>query len=681
VLVAATFVVVQVVLAAPPMAALQISAQQAGGCGTFTFTSNSTDAEGAGDIQTTEWDSAFDGSFQADETGSPVVHTYATPGQRTVRLRVVDMASGDDTTEDESTADGTVDVVNANPPTAEIAPVTGPVSPNTEVTFNAAGSSDPGGGISRYEWDLDGTAGFEQTTTTATATHTYATAGTRTVRVRVTDTCNATSPIESTSIDVQNPRPAFTIAPNPAQPGDSVTFTATPQASATNYSWDLDGDGTFETNTAGVNTAQKTYTDGGSVGVGLQVTYSNTAQDTAFRLLTVNFLPEANFTFDPNPPVVGEPVTFQPTGSRDFAGGTITGYEWDLDGDGTYEATGANPPAHVYNSAATVSVGLRVTDNTNAKAELHKPVQVQASRPNAGLTFTPADPLPGQAVTFTSTSTPSTTAGAPALQATQWDFDYPLTQEFSLDAAGGSVVTSFATPGPKNVAVKVSDASGGFAIAKTTVPVNAPPQASFTVAPAKPLEGREVTFASTSNDPDGPLVKQEWDLNNDGKYERSGTVVSTTTLKKGTRPVRLRVTDAKGATTTSAVPVNVGARPLKAAVDVRRSIGWAPRDWGIELVALIVKVPSKTTVTVHCAGRGCPRGTFKKHTGKKKGRLVFDKLHGSVRAGAKITIVSARKGHITAFDTYLVRGNKRSPLLREQCRWGTKSKPRACPSA
>jgi PKD repeat protein len=678
-LLAAMLVIVQVVLAQPPTAVLDISAQQAGGCGTFTFTSNSTDPEGVGDIQTTEWDSDFDGSFQADGTGSPVVHTYATPGPRTVRLRVLDMASGDDTTEDESFADGTLNVVNASTPTADIAPVTNPVQPNQAVSFTAAGSTDPGGGITKYEWDLDGTAGFEQTTTTATAAHTYTTAGTRTVRVRVTDTCGATSPVESSSIDVQNPRPAFTIAPNPAQPGDPVTFTATPQASATNYAWDLDGDGTFETDTLGVNTAQKTYTDGGTFVVRLQVTYSNGAQDTAVNGLTVNFLPEANFTFDPNPPVVGEPVTFQPTGSRDFAGGTITGYEWDLDGDGTYETAGANPPAHVYNSVATVSVGLRVTDNNNAKTELHKPVQVQASRPNPGLTFTPADPLPGQAVTFTSTSTPSTTAGAPALQATQWDFDYPLTQEFSLDAAGGSVVTSFATPGPKNVAVKVTDASGGFAIAKTTVPVNAPPQASFTVAPVKPLEGREVTFASTSNDPDGPLVKQEWDLDNDGRYERTGTVVSTTKLKKGTRPVRLRVTDAKGATTTSAVPVKVGAKPLKAPVDVKRSIGWAPRDWGIQLVALIVKVPSRTTVSVHCAGRGCPRGTFKKHTGKKKGRLVFDKLHGSVRAGAKITVVSTRKGHITAFDTYLVRGNGRSPVLREQCKWGTK-KPRACPS-
>jgi PKD repeat protein len=548
-------------------------------------------------------------------------------------------------------------------------------------TFSAAGSTDPGGGISTYEWDLDGTAGFEQTTTVPTASHTYATAGPRTVRIRVTDTCGAVSAIESGSVNVVNTDPAFTISPNPAQPNTPVTFTATADPAITNYAWDLDGDGTFETDTDASNTTQRTYTDGGTFGIGLQATYSNGALDTAFRVLTVNFLPEANFTFSPNPPVVGEPVTFQPTGSRDFAGGSITGYEWDLDGNGTYETTGANPPAHVYNAVGTVSVGLRVTDNNNGKTEFHKLVPIQASRPSAALTFSPANPLPGQAVTLTSTSTPSTTAGAPALQATQWDFDYPLTEDFSLDATGGSVVTSFPTPGLKSVAVKAIDASGGFAVAKASIPVNAAPIASFTIAPAKPVESREVTFASTSSDPDGPITQQEWDLDDDNKYERAGAVVSTKKLKKGTRTIRLRVTDSKGATSTTAVPVKVGAKPLKGPVRVQRRIGFARRDWGIELVALVVKVPSRTTVTVKCTGRGCPKGTFKKRTKKKAGTLKFDKLRGSVRAGAKITVVSAHTGHITAYDTYVVRGRQRGPLLREQCRLPGKKKPQRCPNS
>ena len=261
---------------------------------------------------------------------------------------------------------------------------------------------------------------------------------------------------------------------------------------------------------------------------------------------------------------------------------------------------------------------------------------------------------------------------------THWDFSYSPTADFSLDGTGSSIVTSFATPGVYTVAVRVTETGGGTDIAFAPVSVNAPPRAAFTVSPAKPVEGRDVTFASTSSDPDGPLTKQEWDLNNDGRYERSGPVVSTRSLKHGARPIRLRVTDARGATATEVVALQVKRKPLRPAVDVSRRIGFAPRKWGIELVTLIVKVPSKTTVKVTCKGGGCPRGTVTKRTRKKGGKLRFDGLKGSVRAGAKITVLTSRAGHLSAYDTYLVRGGYRAPLLRERCRRPGSKASRSC---
>ncbi|MEA2419501.1 MAG: hypothetical protein QOE60_1707, partial [Thermoleophilaceae bacterium] len=114
--------------------------------------------------------------------------------------------------------------------------------------------------------------------------------------------------------------------------------------------------------------------------------------------------------------------------------------------------------------------------------------------------------------------------------------------------------------------------------------------------------------------------------------------------------------------------------------DIKRRIGFRSKSWGIELVVLLVKVPSKTTVTVKCTGRGCPSGTFKKRTRKKAGTLTFDKIHGFVRAGGKITIVTTHAARITAYDTYIVRGNGRGPLLRERCMVPGKKKPQHCPS-
>ena len=60
----------------------------------------------------------------------------------------------------------------------------------------------------------------------------------------------------------------------------------------------------------------------------------------------------------------GEPVTFDASRSED-ADGSIVRYEWDLDGDGTYERdTGSTPVTEkTYGSADTVTVTVRVSDD------------------------------------------------------------------------------------------------------------------------------------------------------------------------------------------------------------------------------------------------------------------------------------------------------------------------------
>ena len=63
-------------------------------------------------------------------------------------------------------------------------------------------------------------------------------------------------------------------------------------------------------------------------------------------------------------PRTGEPVTFDASGSRD-EDGSITKFEWDLDGDGTYERdTGSSPAAgKTYSAPDSVTVTVRVSDD------------------------------------------------------------------------------------------------------------------------------------------------------------------------------------------------------------------------------------------------------------------------------------------------------------------------------
>jgi hypothetical protein len=209
--------------------------------------------------------------------------------------------------------------------------------------------------------------------------------------------------------------------------------------------------------------------------------------------------------------------------------------------------------------------------------------------------------------------------------------------------------------------------------------VNARPKAAFTVRPTKPLEGNEIDFISTSRDPDGPIAKQEWDLDDDGRYDDgTGIVASTRKLKKGTHQVRLRVTDSKGATATAAATLKVGAKPYSQPPDVTKTLGYARRSWGIQVVALYVSVPARTTVKVTCKGRGCPHGTFVKRSKTRSTQLRFSKFRGLLRAGAKITVISSRNGSIAEYFTYTVRGNHKEPLKRKRCKAPGAKKYRPC---
>jgi len=84
------------------------------------------------------------------------------------------------------------------------------------------------------------------------------------------------------------------------------------------------------------------------------------------------------------------------------------------------------------------------------------------------------------------------------------------------------------------------------------------PIAEFTFSPERPHAGETVTFdGSASYDPDGEIVKYEWDFDNDGVTDAQGRVVEWVFAQPGSYPVRLTVTDNDGfkSSVTKEVPV------------------------------------------------------------------------------------------------------------------------------
>ncbi|MBA2420421.1 MAG: PKD domain-containing protein [Thermoleophilaceae bacterium] len=168
-----------------------------------------------------------------------------------------------------------------------------------------------------------------------------------------------------------SPVASFTATPNPAKTGETVFFNAEAstdrQGPIAKYEWDLDGNGTFETNTGTSATTSRAYAVDGVVNVKLRVTDQQglTSEDTESVTIT-NRVPTASFTVNPNSAFTGQEVTFTST-SRD-PDGSIARHEWDLDGNGSFE-TNSGPDRTVsrrYAASGYVDVQLRVTDDDGA---------------------------------------------------------------------------------------------------------------------------------------------------------------------------------------------------------------------------------------------------------------------------------------------------------------------------
>lgn len=192
--------------------------------------------------------------------------------------------------------------------------------------------------------------------------------------------------------------------------------------------------------------------------------------------------------------------------------------------------------------------------------------------PVADFGFAPAQPVAGQDVTFTSASTDPDGA----IATTEWDLD----DDGQFDDATGLVAQrSFPAPGDYDVSVRVTDDDGATDAETRTVTVgveveNQPPDPSFDYTPSRPGVDQPVNFRSTSTDPDGTIVKTEWDFDDDGNFDDGVGAEATTSFgAPGVYTVSMLVTDDDDAT-------GVTARDVKVAIPDVGCLGREPTIYG-----------------------------------------------------------------------------------------------------
>lgn len=92
------------------------------------------------------------------------------------------------------------------------------------------------------------------------------------------------------------------------------------------------------------------------------------------------------------------------------------------------------------------------------------------------------------------------------------------------------------------------------------------PSASFDTVPARPQTSEQTIFEASASDSDGTIAAYNWDLDDDGEFEKSGQRVEYSFQTPGQQTVTLEVTDDDGLTTTATQTFDV---PLRLAPEKR----------------------------------------------------------------------------------------------------------------
>ena len=266
-----------------------------------------------------------------------------------------------------------------------------------------------------------------------------------------------------------------------------------------------------------------------------------------------NQSPTASFAYSPAAPTAGAVVTLDATASFDPDGSLVL-YQWDLDGNGSTDATGSVITTTF--AAGTHNVRLTVTDNESATDSQIRSIVVTSTpnqSPNATFSVSPSSGQQGTLFTFNAAGS-SDPDGSIVNYA--WSFG---------DGSTGSGITayhSYSSAGTYAVQLTITDNDGASdthiqSLVVTSTP-NQSPTASFTISPSSGQPGTLFTFsASGSNDPDGSIVSYVW------SFGDSATGTGITAYHSyggaGSFTVQLTVTDNDGASDTAVQVVSVQA--------------------------------------------------------------------------------------------------------------------------
>jgi PKD repeat protein len=240
----------------------------------------------------------------------------------------------------------------------------------------------------------------------------------------------------------------------------------------------------------------------------------------------------------------GETVWLNGTGQDD---GYIVKYEWDFNGDGTYDWNSVQDgnASHVYIAAGVYNATFRVWTNTNQNTTDVAKITVKA--PNKAPLADAGPDRTGEAGdTLTFNGTGIDPDGD--IASYQWDFDGDGGWDYS--GPEGTAFFTYKLAAEYTAYLKVTDGAMPPAndtdYCRVTIhPRNLRPAANAGQA-LSGTSGGPVTFVGKGSDPEDSISLFEWDFDGDGKYDWSSNASGVAVWRypePGTYTARLRVTD------------------------------------------------------------------------------------------------------------------------------------------
>lgn len=186
--------------------------------------------------------------------------------------------------------------------------------------------------------------------------------------------------------------------------------------------------------------------------------------DLTVTAQTPNRVPTAN-AGGPYNVLEGGTVQLSSATSSD-SDGTITGYQWDLDYNGTtftVDSTLASPTfsAASLDGPTTRSVALKVIDNSGATSSVSATtVNITNDPPRAGISG-PSTVTAGEATTYFLTGTDASAADRDAILVYSIDWNGDGTTDETVSGVGEQrAIHTFTTPGSYNINVRATDKDG-----------------------------------------------------------------------------------------------------------------------------------------------------------------------------------------------------------------------------